>query len=234
MVIETWSVDGIEFTIERKPRQKNLYIKLRPETGAIHVSAPKSMPKTQITNFVRMHLEALKERQAKIRLKLENALSLESGDVVPLWGKDKILAIEPAHRSSFVFDGETITLRVKEDTLDERKVLLRVWYKEELLNRLPHVTDYCETKTGLTATSYQVRHMKTRWGSCTYKTGRIRLASKLAMYPEECLVYVVIHELIHLMEPNHGVGFYKLLGEVLPEWKTYRQLLHSSQAYFLD
>lgn len=235
MAVETWNVDNLEFTIERKPRQKNLYIKLRPETGAIHVSAPKNMAKTKIVDFIRIHAKTLKARQTQIKYKLLTAPKLVTGDIVPLWGEEKSLIVEDTNlKPAYSYDGQELTLKTSRNGIEDKKQLLRLWYKEELEDRLPKVTCACEAKTGLHATSYHVRHMKTRWGSCTHETGRIRLASKLAMYAEECLAYVVIHELIHLEEPNHGVGFYKRLEEVMPEWKKYRSMLREGRNISLD
>lgn len=238
MAIETWKVDDIEFTIERKPRQKHLYIKFDPQTAAIHVSAPKHMARSVILAFVRSKSATLKERQAQAYRRLKAAPKLVTGDTVPLWGEEKTLVIEEteSNKASYAFEGDTLTLTLNrnENDKESKMSLLRAWYKEELYKKLPELTRTCEAKTGLQATSYRVRDMKTRWGSCTHKTGRIRLATKLAMYPEACLTYVIIHELVHLVEPNHGPGFYKRLETYLPEWKKYRAMLQAGQPFHLN
>lgn len=69
------------------------------------------------------------------------------------------------------------------------------------------------------------RDMRSRWGSCQPATGRICLNTRLALYPPECLEYVVVHELCHLKERGHGPGFYALLDAYLPDWKARRAKL---------
>ena len=73
-----------------------------------------------------------------------------------------------------------------------------------------------EARIGVHATRWSVRVMKTRWGSCTPKTGAIRINARLAAYPPECLEFVVAHELVHLLEPSHNARFHTLLDEFCP------------------
>ena len=94
-----------------------------------------------------------------------------------------------------------------------------------LRERLQRLIPLYENRMGLHAASYTIRDMKTRWGSCTPKTGRIRLNLQLAGYPEVCLEYVLVHELAHLRIPNHSPAFWKLVEEYIPNWKEIRRQL---------
>ena len=82
-----------------------------------------------------------------------------------------------------------------------------------------------EPVMGVHATHWTFRYMKTRWGSCTVNTGRIRINTRLAYYPDECLEYIVVHELCHLIEPSHNKRFHAYMTKYLPDWKERRKKL---------
>lgn len=85
--------------------------------------------------------------------------------------------------------------------------------------------DRWEPVMGVHASAWTLRDMKTRWGSCSVVSGRIRLNKRLALYPEECLEYVIVHELCHLLEPSHNERFKTLMGSFLPDWKERKKRL---------
>ena len=98
-------------------------------------------------------------------------------------------------------------------------------HRAELAARLPKVIAHMEAATGQHASAWQLRAMSTRWGSCTPRTGRIRINVRLAAYPPTCLDYVVAHELTHLAEPSHNERFHKLLAQAYPDERLARALL---------
>lgn len=79
---------------------------------------------------------------------------------------------------------------------------------------------------GVTAAGFTIRDMKTRWGSCTVATGKIRINKRLAVYPPEILEYIVVHELCHLLEPSHDQRFHAYMTQFLPDWKERRKQLN--------
>lgn len=99
-------------------------------------------------------------------------------------------------------------------------------YRRELTRVLPEVVAWAEPLIGVHATHWTLRSMKTRWGSCTPKTGRIRINLRLAAFPRECLEYVVVHELTHLLEPSHNERFHELVARVIPNEREIRARLH--------
>lgn len=101
-------------------------------------------------------------------------------------------------------------------------------YRSELGARLPEVVARMEEALGAHATGWQLRAMSTRWGSCTPRTGRIRINVRLAAYPPTCLDYVVAHELTHLLEPSHNGRFHDLLARAYPGEKDARSMLRMS------
>lgn len=101
-------------------------------------------------------------------------------------------------------------------------------YRTEVLRALPDVVERMEARIGVHATRWSVRTMKTRWGSCTPKTGAIRINARLAAYPAECLEFVVAHELVHLLEPSHNARFHMLLDEFCPDNRHLAKLLREA------
>lgn len=98
--------------------------------------------------------------------------------------------------------------------------------KKKLLEVLPQVIQKCERITGLHALEWKLRDMKTRWGSCNIQKKRIWLNIQLAAYPQECLEYVVTHELVHLLVPGHGKEFWAYMDRFFPEWRRVRKELN--------
>lgn len=101
-------------------------------------------------------------------------------------------------------------------------------YRREIILALPEIARCCEDAMGVRATRWAVRRMKTRWGSCTPRTGAIRINSTLAAYPPECLEMVVTHELVHLMEASHNERFHALLDRYCPRNRKIGALLGKS------
>lgn len=101
-------------------------------------------------------------------------------------------------------------------------------YRTEVLRALPDVVERMEARIGVHAARWSIRVMKTRWGSCTPKTGAIRINARLAAYPPECLEFVVAHELVHLLEPSHNARFHALLDEFCPDNRHLAKLLREA------
>lgn len=91
---------------------------------------------------------------------------------------------------------------------------------------VPPLVAEWEPILGVKVKTLAYRNMRSRWGSCQPATGRVCINIRLALYPPECLEYVVVHELCHLLEPNHGAGFKELMGRVMPDWKQRERILN--------
>lgn len=98
-------------------------------------------------------------------------------------------------------------------------------YRKKLMEMLPGTIEKCEKITGVHAREWKIRDMKTRWGSCNVEKKRIWLNLQLAAYPEECLEYVVIHELTHLLERGHNSVFWGYMDQFFPDWRRVRKIL---------
>lgn len=130
-------------------------------------------------------------------------------------------------------EGKTVWIKKNQKRIQEasrkRQTELREKITEEekrlLGERVRFYAGKWEPVLNVRAAGFTLRSMKTRWGSCTVDTGKIRINTRLALYPEECLEYVVVHELCHLIEPGHNQRFYACVERCLPDWELRRKQL---------
>lgn len=126
-----------------------------------------------------------------------------------------------------------IEMRVRHGTArDAREAMLYRWYRARLRERIPEMVAKWEPRIGVTVADWRIRRMKTRWGTCNPEARRIWLNSELAKKPVSCLEYVVVHEMIHLIERSHNDRFRRTLDRVMPGWRT--RLEELNRAYLVD
>ena len=111
---------------------------------------------------------------------------------------------------------------------DRRRLLLQEWYRKQLRELIPPLIDKWEPVLGVHVADWGIKRMKTKWGSCNVTAGRIWLNLELAKKPVECLEYVVVHEMAHLLERHHNGRFIAFLDDYLPQWRTYRDELNAA------
>ena len=218
-VTETITVDGLTVRVERKAI-RGVYLRVRPEDGSVHISAPRRLSHTQLTDFIRRHRRWIDQRRA--------TPTPANGDVLPLWGRAVPLrTVEGPAGLTLDRDGAVLSLPA-DSSEDMRQTLLDTFYHSQLAAALPAAVAWAEARAGLYAASWQLRKMRSRWGSCTPGRRSIRLNTQLALYPPACLRYVLIHELTHLRVPNHGPAFAALMDRFLPSWRTLRRALQGN------
>jgi predicted metal-dependent hydrolase len=121
----------------------------------------------------------------------------------------------------------TLVLQVRPGTDGARRqAIVDRWYRDQIREALPTLIEKWETGMGVKVVNLFVRRMKTRWGSCNPTAGNIRLNSELAKKPRECLEYVVVHEMAHLLEPTHNQHFIALMDHFMPLWRHRRDVLN--------
>lgn len=111
---------------------------------------------------------------------------------------------------------------------DAREAMLYRWYRARLRERIPEMVAKWEPKVGVTVADWRIRRMKTRWGTCNPEARRIWLNSELAKKPVSCFEYVVLHEMIHLIERAHNDRFRRILDRVMPGWRMRLDELNSA------
>ncbi|MDR2868061.1 MAG: M48 family metallopeptidase, partial [Bacteroidales bacterium] len=120
-----------------------------------------------------------------------------------------------------------IKLFVREGTnVTKRAEILKEWYRKELKKILPPLVVKWEEILGVSVKEWEIKQMKTKWGSCNTKTKRIIFNLELAKKPLHCIEYIVVHELAHLIERNHNDRYKSVLETYFPQWETYKSELN--------
>ncbi len=194
--------ERIAVAVTRK-RVKNLNLRVHAD-GTVALSVPIHASQARIEDFLKRHttwiIKSLKRTRAATK---QPAQAQETPQTTPLWGR-AVPTQDLLGKPSAEYTPEDYTQAIK------------ALYKRELAHVLPDVAAAAENRTGLHATRWSIRTMRSRWGSCTPKTGAIRINAQLAAYPPECLEMVVVHELVHLTEPSHNARFHALLDAWCP------------------
>lgn len=227
--ISTVNVEGMEVEVTRKSI-KNLYLKVSPATGRIRVSAPVHASDRGIQQFIdsrRSWIEKQLSRKVKVEPTAE--LNAESGETHFFKGAPYTLHVAETNAKPEVFlEGEGIlTLRMRPDSSKEKRLkVLDDWYRSYLKAEIPRLIEQWEPIMGVEVKEFGVKNMKTRWGTCNIKAQRIWLSLELAKKPPECLEYVVVHEMVHLLERLHSKRFHGFMDQFLPDWRERKQQLN--------
>lgn len=208
---------------------KNVHLSVYPPNGRVRISAPLRMDIDTIRVFAISRLGWVKQQQKKFQEQERETpreyLNLESHYV---WGKRYLLkVIESEETPTVELKHKKMVLSVRPGTDDKKKqAIIDAWYREQLKNAVPPLIAKWEPLLGVKVERFFVRRMKTKWGSCNYKARNIRLNTELAKKPQECLEYVIIHEMAHLLEPTHNSRFVMLMDRFMPKWQFYRDKLN--------
>jgi len=208
---------------------KNVHLSVHPPTGRVRISAPKRMRLDTIRVFAISKLGWIRQQQTKLRAQERETpreyVERESHDV---WGKRYLLTvIESEGRPSVEVKHNRMFLRVPPRTGDrKREAVLEEWYREQLKEAVPPLIARWQRVLGVRVRRVFVQRMKTRWGSCNSRTCSIRLNTELAKKPRGCLEYLVVHEMIHLIEPTHNARFVALMDGAMPQWRIVREQLN--------
>lgn len=229
-------LNNFPLTITRK-KIKNMYLRVHQD-GTVSVSAPKRMSDQAIRDFVDSKSDWIEMQLKKMELRKqqvsETAYTAESsyvtGEIHYLWGKPCTLRVEETTgRGSVIFveNQQSLLLRApKNSTIEQRRYLLEEFYRQELKAAVPDLMEHYVGVVGKSPTEWRIRNMKTRWGTCNTKAGRIWLALNLAKKHPKCLEYVIAHELTHLHVPNHRKAFWARMDVYYPQWREVRKLLN--------
>ena len=227
MIIE---LDGIPIEVTRK-RIKNMHLCIYPPDGLVKVSAPIKLSEQLIRQTLVTKKTWIHKQRERIRSRslVENT-KLETGTTVAFRGKQYLLIIIEQHGPLQVrINDELIYCYVQPNSSQkEKEMLLDNWYKRQMYSLLPELIHHWEVIIGVKVMQWGIRKMKTRWGSCNTKAARIWLNLNLIKKMPKCLEYVLVHELIHLLEPSHNKRFYELMSQFMPQWRKYELILKES------
>lgn len=222
--IHTFAIAEIEIEVVRK-HIKNLHLHIHPPAGNVRISAPVRMSSDTIRNFAISKLDWIRKHQTHLRNQTRSApLSYTYGENHYLWGKLYILQIiEIAAPPRVEIQSDRILLQVHPNSdVAEKRAILDEFYRQQLEVAIRPLIAKWEQSIGVSVVSFSVRKMKTKWGSCTPALQTMRFNLELTKKPAACLEYVIVHELVHLLEPSHNHRFTALMDSFLPQWRLDR------------
>lgn len=216
---------------------KHIHLRVYPPNGRVKVSAPESMAMNVIRVFVISKLDWIKKQQIKLRAQAYEApreyVDRESHFFN---GKRYLLkVIEHNAPAKVRLYSQTIELCIRPQTpIEKRRSLLNEWYRQQLKCVVPQIIKKYEKLMDVSVYEFGIKRMKTKWGTCNPKAKRIWLNLELAKKPSECLEYIVVHEMVHLLEQSHNSRFVSYMDKFMPKWRFYKEELNRLSVRYED
>jgi predicted metal-dependent hydrolase len=226
-------IGDLEIEIDRKDI-KNAHLGVYPPEGRIRVAAPLQMSNDAVRLLVISKITWVK-KQIKTFEDQERETKREylAGESHYFFGKRFLLdVIHTSDRPSILIKGSQIQLFIDgAASRDQRHTILDEWYRTELKVEATRFIEKWKSNLGLETIDWEIRKMKTQWGSCLPEQNKIILNSELAKQPYHALEYVIVHELLHLKVPEHNDKFFEILSSKLPNWESLKAELNFRLPY---
>lgn len=223
-MVETIQLGEITVSVTRK-NIKHVHLTVHPPDGRVTLVAPTATRLEVARAYAISKLHWIRSQQEQLSQQArETPRQFVERETHQVWGRPRLLTILYEDVKPHVkLDHRKLTLTVRpgSDALVRAKVL-HAWHKSLLHEIVPTLIAKWEPKLGVRVNAYFLQPMKTKWGSCNHKGGNIRLNTELVKKPKDLLEYVVVHEMLHLLEPTHSERFLALLGKHYPAWREAR------------
>lgn len=224
-------VGNIDALVVRKPI-KNLHLSVLPPLGKVRITAPLAMKDDAIRTLLATRLVWIRKQQAKFEgQERQTRREYISGESHYLWGKRCRLEVVYGNKPSGVSlrgkDNVILSVRPNSNRAKREQVMMD-WYRKELRSVASGLLERWQKTIGAQVNACGIKRMKTRWGTCNQKAGRIWLNLELAKKSEHCLDFIIAHEMTHLLERNHNDRFKAHLDAFIPQWRQYKEELNHS------
>lgn len=208
---------------------KNIHLSVYPPSGKVRISAPSRMSMETIRVFAISKLGWIRQQQKKLReQERETPREYMDRESHYVWGKRYLLKVfeHDAPPKVEIKHGRILIWIRPGTTAITKQAIVAQWYREQIKAALPDLIMRWEKRIGVKVNRVFLQKMKTKWGSSNPATGSIRLNTDLAKKPPECLEYIIVHEMIHLLYPTHNARFVALMDRLMPQWHTRRDQLN--------
>jgi predicted metal-dependent hydrolase len=227
--MEHITISNIKIDVVRKDI-KNIHLAVYPPTGRVRIAAPLKVNEDAIRLFAVAKLGWIKRNQKKFE------------------GQERISQREYKQRESHYFQGRRYLLNITETEgapkvilkskkfielfvrpetpVEKRHEIMTEWYRVQLKKQIPEIIEKWEAILKVKVSDWQVKQMKTKWGSCNIEKKRIWVNLELAKKPEHCLEYIIVHEMVHLLERHHNERFLYYMDTYLPSWRQLKTELN--------
>ena len=225
---ETIQLGEISVSVTRKAI-KHVHLSVHPPSGRVTLVAPVGTSLDVARAYAISRLGWIRNHQAKLRGQVREApRKFVERESHYLWGRRHLLTIVQKETKPFVsLDHRRITLTVRPGSdAQKRADVMHEWHKSLLHEVVPPLIQKWERRLNVRVAEYFLQRMKTKWGSCNHRAGNIRLNTQLVTKPKDLLEYVIVHEMVHLLEPTHNQRFLAILTEHYPTWREARAELN--------
>ncbi len=219
---------NIDIEVEQK-NIKNIHLSVYPPNGRVRIAAPLKMDLDTIRVFAISKLQWIKKQQEILRQQeRESEREFLERESHYFFGKRYLLKIIEIDVTPKVeIDHKYIHMQLRPNSdISKRAEIINEWYRTQLKKIVPDLISKWEKVIGVESNEYGIKKMRTKWGTCNTEAKRIWLNLELAKKPKECLEYIIVHELVHLLERSHNQRFVKLMDEFMPKWRFYRDELN--------
>lgn len=204
---------------------KLLRVRVKPPDGTVVVSAPLATPDLIIERFLVEHHGWILKTQTAVRLRSPRPEPLVTGGRVRLWGVWHEVVVTTAGRATARMVDGRVHVEGPEDDAAAGRRAMEALYRRQMTPAVEQLLQQWEPRVGRRSAGTKLRRMTSQWGSCNTGTAVITFNTALARFPPEALEYVLVHELVHLLERGHGPAFKAHMGRLLPDWPARRKLL---------
>ncbi|MBS1951426.1 MAG: putative metal-dependent hydrolase [Cytophagales bacterium] len=230
-------VGNINIEIVRK-RIKNIHLAVYPPHGRVRLATPMDVEEEAIKLFAISKLPWIRKQQRK------------------LIHQDRQSSRKYIDRESHYFQGRRFLLRVMEgqwkqrveiksrtyidlyvhpkSTVEQRESVMNAWYRKQLKEQIALLMNEWQSKIGVSVDAWSVKQMKTKWGTCNTESQKILFNLELAKKPDRCVEYIIVHELVHLLERKHNDRFLAWMNKFMPQWRTRREELNQLPVSHVD
>lgn len=209
---------------------KNLHLGVYPPSGRVRVATPFRLDDEAVRLAVVSRLGWIRRQQRNFaEQERQSQREMVSGESHYFQGRRyRLVVIEHAGPAAVrIRNSSTLELRVRPGTDRKyREAVLHRWHRQWLRERIPALIAKWEPKVRVPVAEWGIKRMKTRWGTCNPDARRIWLNLELAKKPPSCLEYILVHEMVHLLERHHSERFRELMDRSMPQWRTHRQELN--------
>ncbi|MBK1735419.1 metal-dependent hydrolase [Halorhodospira abdelmalekii] len=225
---ETITLGDIAIEVTRKA-VRNVHLSVHPPDGRVTLVAPSETRLEVARAYAIAKLGWIREQQTQlVNQARETPRQYVERESHYLWGRRYLLSVaEREARPGVKLDHKRIILTVRPGAdRGKRAEIMHAWHRQLLHEAVPPLIEKWEQKLSVSVARYFLQRMKTKWGSCNPRAGHIRLNTELVKKPKDLLEYIVVHEMLHLIEPNHSERFIELLSDHYPSWREARDELN--------
>jgi predicted metal-dependent hydrolase len=227
-MVTTFHLGDITVSLTRKD-VKNVHLSVHPPFGRVTLVTPNNVRTDVARAYAISKLGWIRQQQTILKNQpRETQRRFVERESHYLWGRRHLLSVNYVDAKPTVsLDHKRITLTLRPGSSREKRAeIIHEWHKSLLHEVVPTLIQKWQQKLNVKVSRYFLQRMKTKWGSCNHLAGNVRLNTELVRKPKDLLEYVVVHELVHLIEPAHSERFVAILQKHYPTWREARAELN--------